>query len=47
MKWSTPLPIGSTGMRVTGDQLVPSVDVLKTRSLVVQPGSKRQSGHVT
>ena len=47
MKWSMLLAIGSIGIRVTGDQLVPSVEVLNTMSLAVPPDSKRLSCHTT
>jgi len=47
MKWSTLLPTGSSGMRLTGDQVVPSPELLSTMSLAVPPGSKRLSCHTT
>src|SRR5262245_8059952 len=47
MKWSTVLFTGSIGIRTTGVQLTPSTEVVITRSLVVQPGRKRQSDHTT
>src|ERR1700690_851933 len=47
MKWSTPLPMGSIGMRLTALQCVPSLDELKTSSLAEQPDSYRQSGQET
>src|SRR5664279_1227652 len=48
MKWSTPLPIGSAGIRVTGDQVIPSLDVVITMSFTAQFGaSNRQSCHTT
>ena len=47
MKWSTPLATGSIGIRWTALQFTPSLDVLKTMSLAVHLGSKRQSSHAT
>src|SRR5215470_5079333 len=51
MKWSTPLPTGSIGMRFTNVQWMPSRDVGITRSLGVpgelQPTSNRQSSQTT
>jgi hypothetical protein len=35
------------GIRVTGDQVVPSVEVLMTMSLALPPGSKRLSCQTT
>src|SRR5215469_5065348 len=46
MKWSTLLPTGSIGIRVTFDQVVPSADVLSTMSLAVS-FSKRESCQAT
>ena len=43
MKWSTPLFTGSIGIRVTGDQTIPSVVVVMTMSFAVQPDRNRQS----
>src|SRR3954469_5513670 len=47
MKWSTPLPTGSIGTRLTALQCSPSAELLKTMSLAVQLGSKRQSSQAT
>src|SRR4051794_16259912 len=47
MKWSTPLPTGSSGMRWTADQVTPSTEELKTMSLAVHRASKRQSSQAT
>src|SRR5215470_15009925 len=47
MKWSTLLPTESIGIRLTADQVVPSVEVDITMSLAVPPGSKRRSCHTT
>src|SRR6266568_4575160 len=47
IKWSTVLLTGSMGMRVTGDQVRPSVEVVMTISFDVQPVRKRQSCHTT
>src|SRR5919197_2134435 len=47
MKWSTVLPTGSIGMRVTADQVSPSVEVEKTTSLERQLRRKRQSCQAT
>src|SRR4051794_27966288 len=41
--WSTPLLTASIGTRATGVQVRPSVEVLITRSLTLQPLRKRQS----
>src|SRR5919198_121887 len=45
MKWSTPLPTPSIGIRLTALQCTPSDDVLRTMSFAAHPGSKRQSSH--
>ena len=45
MKWSTPLPMGSSGMRTLDDQCTPSLELLYTMSLALQPLSKLQSDH--
>src|SRR5215510_489954 len=47
MKWSTLLPTGSSGIRLSGDQVVPSAELLSTMSLALPPGSKRLSCHTT
>src|SRR5579862_1281763 len=47
MKWSTPLPTGSIGIRVTLVQVVPFVEVVITRSFAAQLVSKRQSCQTT
>ena len=46
MKWSTPLPTGSIGIRLTAFQASPS-ELEKTMSLALQLGSNRQSSHAT
>src|SRR4029453_17739664 len=47
MKWSTALPTGSIGMRLTAAQFTPSVEVEKTMSLDLQLRRKRQSCQAT
>jgi hypothetical protein len=47
MKWSTPLPTGSIGIRLTAFQASPSLELEKTMSLALQLGSNRQSSHAT
>jgi hypothetical protein len=46
-KWSTLLVVGSIGIRTTGVQAMPSVDVLITRSFDAHPGRNRQSDQTT
>src|SRR6478672_4070428 len=47
MKWSIPLLAGSIGIRVTSNQLWPSVEVLNTMSLAEHFARNRQSSHAT
>src|SRR5579859_2400077 len=47
MKWSTPLPTLSAGIRCTAVQLVPLLEVLMTISLALQPLSNLQSDQTT
>src|SRR5919201_2979259 len=47
MKWSTVLLVASIGIRWTADQVVPFMDVTKTRSFVEQFARKRQSSQTT
>jgi hypothetical protein len=46
-KWSTPLPVGSIGIRVGWVQVWPSADVLMTMSFEGQPARNTQSCQTT
>src|SRR3954454_660893 len=47
MKWSTPLPTGSIGIRATGLHCSPSPERLNTMSLAAHLASNRQSSQAT
>src|SRR3954452_11091774 len=47
MKWSTPLPTASIGIRLTALQFTPSAELLKTMSLAEHFGSNPQSSQAT